>query len=88
MNGRAILKFVWNLNNPDYNFVWVTVLVEQIEFYHGVIAPDITLDIYYFVVLQVLLDFLLKNKKSIGEINFNRTGVVGGGLHVNSKFKN
>ena len=56
---EVALEFVWYLNDADYNFVWIAVLVEQTEFDHRIVALDIAFHIHHPIVLEVFLDVFL-----------------------------
>lgn len=78
---RVSLEFVRDLDNPDDDFVGIAILVQQAEFYHGIVFADVALHVDDLVVLQMFLQFILENVQGIGKINFQRTGIIGRCLH-------
>lgn len=71
------LEFVRNLNDADNNFVWITILVDEAELNHGVVAVDVAFHIHHLVILQVFLDVALKNGQCVGKVYFQRTRIIG-----------
>lgn len=67
---RRGLELVGNLDDPDYNFVWITFLVNEAEFYHRIVTPDVTFNINNLVALNVFLQLLLENMQCVCKINF------------------
>src|SRR5689334_18237292 len=64
------LEFIRNLDNPDNNFMGISILIKEVEFYHGIILPDVAFNIYYLIILEMFFYFLLENKQSICKIYF------------------
>lgn len=75
------LKLIRYLNNAYHHFVWVTVFIQQAEFNRRIIAVELRFHIYNLIILQMLLNFFLKNEQCVGKINFNGAGVVGRCFH-------
>src|SRR4051812_31300937 len=74
-------KLIRNLYYAHHDLVRVSVLVEEAEFHHGVVALDVAFHVDDLVVLQMFLYFFLKYEQGVSEIHFKWTGVVGSGLH-------
>lgn len=68
-SGRG-LELVGNLDDPDYNLMRITFLINKAEFYHRIVAPDVTLNINNLVALNMFLQLLLENMQCICKINF------------------
>jgi hypothetical protein len=79
---KSSLELVGDLDDAYHDFMRIPILVQQTEFHHGVIPFDVAFNIDHLVVLEVLLNLLLKNKKCVGKVHFKRTGVICGGLHM------
>ena len=77
MGQAGALEFIGYLDDPNNDFVRITVLIQQIEFHHGVVTFNIAFDVNYFVTLEMLLDFLLQDKQRIRKINFRANELAG-----------
>jgi hypothetical protein len=79
----GFLKLIGYLHNAHYNLMRVSVFIKQIEFHHRIILMNVGLNVNDLVALQVLLYFFLQDKEGVCKIDFQGTGIVGGGFHLN-----
>jgi hypothetical protein len=49
--GNRRLKLIRNLNDPHNDLMRIAILVEEIEFYHWVVAFQITFDVHDLITL-------------------------------------
>ena len=55
----SVLKFVRNLNYANDNFMWISILVDQIKLHHGIISLEKGFDFRYLVSLQMFFEIPL-----------------------------
>lgn len=74
-------EFIRYLNDADHDLMWISIAINQLEFYSRIVAIDIAFDVDNLISLHMLFYFLLKDNERISKVNFERTGVIRNCFH-------